>query len=86
MKMPIYSIKDLKTGYLPPIHDVNDDSAIRSFRFACEHSKDSLFYTNPGDYQLWKIGDFETDTGEFISDLKFIIDAPIHSLEEEVNE
>ena len=72
----VFSIKDLKTGYLPPTFDINELSAMRNFEHAC-YNPDSLFYTHGSDYQLWKIGTFNTDNGEFISESKFIMDAPI---------
>lgn len=74
----VYSVKDLKTGYLPITYDVNDDSACRNFQIACNANKGSTFFQFPGDYQLWKIGSFDTSTGEIKSDLKFLMDAPIH--------
>ena len=72
-----YSIKDLKTGYLPPEVNINDLAACRNFEHACSRTE-TLFYTHPGDYQLWKLGTFDTDTGVTVSDPKFLMDAPIH--------
>ena len=74
----VYAVKDLKTGYLPLTYDVNDDSAIRNFTLACNANKNSVFFQFPGDYQLWKIGSYDTSNGKIISDLKFLIDAPQH--------
>lgn len=71
----VYSIKDLKTGFLPVTIEYNDNSAIRNFEHACA-SAESLFYTHPGDYQLWKLGTFNSDTGELNTDEKFLCDAP----------
>lgn len=63
MKYGVYSMRDNKTGFLTPTLDQNDQSAIRNFEHACQNT-DSLFFTHPGDYSLWKIADYETDTGE----------------------
>lgn len=79
MTYGIYSVKDLKTGYLPPTYDVNDLSAKRNFEHACINP-DSLFYTHYGDYQLWKIGTFNTETGEIIFSAEFLMDAPIREV------
>lgn len=72
----VYSIKDLKSGYLPPTYDVNDGTAMRNFDHACQNP-DSLFYTHGSDYQLFKLGTFDTDTGEFVGEITFLMDAPI---------
>lgn len=71
----LYSIKDLKTGYLPVNTDHNDESAIRNFEHACKNT-DSLFFTHPADYQLFKLGTLNSETGEIIYDPKFLCDAP----------
>lgn len=75
MKYSVYSIKDLKTGFLPPTVEMNDQSAIRNFEHACSNTQ-SLFFTHPGDYQFWRLGTYDTDTGELTSDPVFLIDAP----------
>lgn len=59
----IYSMRDVKTGFLPCNVDVNDESAIRNFEFAFKHN-DSLFATFPSDYSLYKLGEYDTDSGE----------------------
>lgn len=75
----VYSIKDIKSGYLPPTYDMNDLCSQRNFEHACQNP-DSLFFTHPSDYQLWKIGTFDTETGEYLCDLKFLMDAPIQEV------
>lgn len=70
-----YAIKDLKVGYLEPKIEMNDDVAVRSFFHACSNVE-SIFYTNPGDFQLWKLGSYDTDTGSLEKDLVFLVDAP----------
>lgn len=63
----IYSIKDEKTGFLTPTIDVNDDSALRNFQYACMNA-DSLFFTFPSDYSLYRLGQYESDIGHIICD------------------
>lgn len=72
----VYSIKDLKSGYLPPTYDINDLCAKRNFEHACSNP-DSLFYTHFGDYQLFKVGTFDTELGTFTTENTFLMDAPI---------
>lgn len=58
----IYSIRDVKTGFLPPTVDVNDDSAIRNFHFAFTKTN-SLFIAFPNDYSLYKLAEYDTESG-----------------------
>lgn len=77
----IYAIKDLKTGFLPPTVEYNDNAAIRGFEHGCKQVN-SLFYTHPGDYQFWKLGSYDTESGELFSDIKFLCDAPAYNKED----
>lgn len=61
----VYAIRDLKTGYLAPTVDVNNASAVRNFSHAASRV-DSLFYSHPADYQLFRIGTYDTEDGNFI--------------------
>lgn len=72
----MYSVKDLKTGYLPPTFDLNDLSAMRNFEHACMN-EDSLFFTHPSDYQLFKVGTFDTETSDIVNENVFLMDAPV---------
>lgn len=58
----VFAVRDVKTGYLSPTLDVNGDSAIRNFEHAVMRA-DSLFFTHPSDYSLYRIGDYDSDTG-----------------------
>lgn len=62
----IYSIRDAKTGFLNITLDQSDAAAIRGFEHATRNA-DSLFFTHPSDYSLFKIGEFNTDTGVITS-------------------
>ena len=81
----VYSIKDLKSGYLPPTYDINDLCAKRNFEHACLNT-DSLFFSHPSDYQLFKVGTFDTDTGAFVTENTFLMDSPIFDKERSNNE
>ncbi len=61
----VYSIRDSKVGYLLPTADNNDSVAVRNFAAACKHP-DSLLQTNPQDFDLYCIGQFDDDSGELI--------------------
>lgn len=62
MKYGIYSVRDRLTGFFQPTVEVNDQSAYRNF----EHvilSGDSLMSSHSADYDLAKIGWFDSDSG-----------------------
>lgn len=58
----VYAIRDSKTGFLTPTVDINDQSAARNFEHAALQSN-TLFFSHPADYDLYKIGSFDTDSG-----------------------
>lgn len=60
----VYSIRDSKTGFLSLMLDQNDNSAMRNFQHACANAQ-SLFFTHPSDYDLCKLGTFESSNGTF---------------------
>lgn len=72
MKYPIYSIKDNKVGFMMPQADQNDASAIRGFSFAINNS-DSIMGFSPNDYDLYKIGEFDSDKGKLITQVPDLI-------------
>lgn len=62
MKLPMYSIRDVKTSFLSPTVDQNDVSATRNFVHALM-SSGSIMTTHPRDFDLVKVAVFDTDTG-----------------------
>lgn len=77
MKMFIYSIRDFKTGFLAPTVEPHDAVAQRNFEHAVLQSEQTLFFSHPEDYALFRIGSFDTDTGEIVSELpEEILTAP----------
>lgn len=58
----VYSIRDVKSGFLQPTVELNDQVAVRNFAHACVRN-DSLFFTHASDYALYKIGVFNSDNG-----------------------
>lgn len=58
----IFSIRDNKSGFLNITLDLNEQCAIRNFEHACSKA-DSLMYTHASDYDLFELGEFDTDTG-----------------------
>lgn len=65
MILGIYCIKDEKTTFLTPTVDQNDVSAMRNFEHAATQMQ-SLMYTHAADFNLYKLGSFDTDSGKII--------------------
>lgn len=64
MKFPIYSIRDRKSAYGMPILDTNDDTVKRTVYY--QAMRDPIMNLHPNDYDIYKIGDMELDSGELI--------------------
>lgn len=58
----VYSIRDIKTGFMSPTIEQNDDSAARNFYHAVANSEGILF-TFASDFSLYHIANFDSDTG-----------------------
>lgn len=65
MIYPMYSIRDNKVGFMPPTCDQSDQSAIRNFAFAI--NGDGLMNYSPKDFDLFKVGEFDSEKGEIKS-------------------
>lgn len=77
MKFGIYSIRDFKTGFLAPTVEQNDPVAQRNFEHAVLNTEQSLFFSHPEDYALYRIGSYDSDDGTLESCLpQEIITAP----------
>ena len=59
----LYVIKDEKIGFLQVQQDSNDYTAQRNFTFAMSRPE-SLYMANKKDFSLWKVGTFDTVSGE----------------------
>ena len=65
MKYPVYSYRDVKVGFMPPQCDQSDQSAIRGFSYAVNGNNGMMNFA-PKDFDLFKVGEFDTDSGELI--------------------
>lgn len=64
MKRSIYAIHDALNGFGSPFVDTNDATAKRNFSFAVNNNNDMSF--SPSDYDLYKVGEFDHETGVLI--------------------
>lgn len=65
MKFSLYSIRDVKTGFMTPVMEPNDASAIRNFYHSVQASQGVLF-SFAQDFTLYRIADFDSDIGQVI--------------------
>lgn len=65
MKFNVYSIRDIKTGFLSPTFEINDAVAVRNFSHAVQQSG-SVLFTHASDFQLFHIGTFDSDSGKLM--------------------
>lgn len=62
MKLGIYCVRDVKSGFQTPTCQQNDAVAARGFASAVINS-DSVLFTHASDFALYKLAEFDTDTG-----------------------
>ena len=63
MKLGMYSIYDKLTGYMVPSYQQNDERAARAFNYDFNSSDMYILKMYPEDFQLERVGYFDTDTG-----------------------
>ena len=69
MKYPVYAVRDVHVGFNSPMTDLNDNCAIRNFTYAINNPNNGVMNFSPKDYDLYKIGDFDTDSGFITSEI-----------------
>lgn len=65
MNFGVYAVRDVKSGFQTPTCQVNDAVAIRGFASAVMQS-DSVLFTHASDFSLYKIADFDSDSGKLV--------------------
>lgn len=66
MTVGLYSIKDSLVGFGYPFVQVTDPVAVRSFAAVAADERGDIC-KKPGDYDLYRVGAFDTDSGTVIS-------------------
>lgn len=80
MKFNIYSIRDSYTGFMTPVIEINDQAAKRNFDHAV-HQDGSLMNSHPQDYDLYRIGEFDADSGVIVPEIPPVVICAASSLE-----
>lgn len=68
----VYAVKDVKTSFWPPHVQVNDVAARREFENLVNSSHNEFMQQNYADCELWKLGEYDDQTGAIVSDPVFI--------------
>lgn len=68
----LYSIKDAKSCYMPCTPDRNDACAVRNFEHAVRQP-DSLLASHPNDYSLFRVGQFDDETGVVVPEAPVLL-------------
>ena len=63
MKQSIYAIRDIKNEFCTPFTTVNDAMAKRMYLNE-QRNKDSMLAQFPADFELWKLADIDTKSGQ----------------------
>ena len=61
--MILITVQDIKTCFTGVTMDYSDASAVRGFSIAMKNDV-SAMSKSPEDFRLWKIGEFDQDTGK----------------------
>lgn len=73
MKLKLYAVKDTVTGeFGAPYLGKNDAEAIRGFEYGVNTPSQSIIYTHSKDMQLFRMGEYDVNTGEIISKIEFL--------------
>lgn len=62
MTFGVYSIRDVKTGFMTPTVEISDEAAARNFAHAVSHSE-GILNSFVQDFSLYKIGGFDDSDG-----------------------
>lgn len=65
MKFGVYAIRDVKVGFQSISVQPNDAVAVRGFESTVINS-DSVLFTHAEDFSLFKLGEFDADSGRLI--------------------
>lgn len=65
MLVKLFSIRDKLAGFGQPMTDVSEATARRNFAYAINNNDQLNF--SPSDYDLFYVGEFDTDKGSFVA-------------------
>lgn len=63
MKLTMYALKDELNGFTTPIPFMNEELAKRYLKD--QYMSNPTVKNSPLDFSLWRVGEFESETGEY---------------------
>lgn len=65
MIQSLYAVKDVKIGFSAPVCLHSDAEALRQFGYFLKDVKShpENYFVPPRDFQMWRVGSFDLDTG-----------------------
>lgn len=70
----LFAIKDTKSEFFKPFTHFNEQTALREFGLMV-NNKANAISDNPADYELWRVGQYDTTTGTIVPQTEFIVNA-----------
>lgn len=68
MEYSVYAIKDdLRNMFITPVYFRSDVEAARYFKTSINNNKEMSY--NASDFSFWKLGSYDDETGEYISEI-----------------
>ena len=69
MIVQLFAIKDVKSRFMEPYSGLNKATVQRDIMniFKNDNSKNSPIVMNPEDYQIFKVGEFDNESGLIVS-------------------
>lgn len=72
MNVKVFCVKDDFLGFQDPFIDLHEGSATRRFEMMV-NKKDSIFNIHPEHFNLYQIANFDTESGMYDNEQKFIV-------------
>lgn len=69
----VYALKDVKVGFWKPFTQPNDAVALREFDNLVNASNDSFIVQNYADLELYKLGEFNDETGVLSTNVQYLV-------------
>lgn len=67
MILQVFAIRDLKMEFRQPFFAFSSASVIRELTKTLKSQSEDSLVTNPEDFQLFKVGEFDTTQGMFLN-------------------
>lgn len=74
----IYAIRDYQVGYTNLVVEENEAVAVRNLKVALRNP-DTLFHNEPKDFALFRLGAYNTETGDIIPNEPILV-AEVYNL------